>query len=242
MAIKSVKVTKPGAVGAYKNPAPYASTYQPQLDTALNNVVNFNYDPMQDASFRQLANLYDSKGNQAAKNALGDAAMLNGGYGTSYALSASQQVRNDYNQQLAAMIPELEDKAYSRAQGTLSALRDADNSNYNRYRDTIADNQWQYTTNYNAYRDKMSDYQWGLGYNMDVYNLKKSKASGGGGGGRSRGGGGGYGGSGGYGGAATGGDSPNLYNLGLSIDRFKKGINAGAKGITSTAKKKSTKK
>lgn len=173
MAISSVKVSKPSTYKPYTAPAAYKSQYGAQLNTALDNVVNFSYDPMQDASFRQLANIYDAKGNQAAKNALGDAAMLNGGYGTSYALSASQQIRNDYNQQLAAMIPDLEDRAYSRAQGSLSALRDADESSYNRYRDNVADRQWQYTTNYGRYRDRVGDYQWGLGYNMDVYNSKK---------------------------------------------------------------------
>ena len=191
---KPIKVSKPKEVAAY-TPTTYANAYKPgtynsqytdRLNTALDAVTNWKYDPLQDASYQALAKVYNAQGNIAAKNSMADAAALNGGYGTSYAVSAAQQSRNQYNQQLASLIPDLENAAYNRATGTLSALRDADNTAYGRFRDTEGDKQWMeshnfdiwnanetnrqwsYTQNYNKYRDLMSDYQWGLNYNYQI--------------------------------------------------------------------------
>lgn len=181
---KAVSVSKPTNQPSTYKPTQYKSQYQTQLDKALNNVVNFNYDPLQDASYRALANLYNEQGNRAAADTLGQAASLNGGYGTSFGVSAAQQARNQYNQELASMIPDMEDRAYSRATGSLGALRDADNTNYARFRDNVGDNQWAYEQQYQQYRDAMADYEWGKGYNLDrwstVQQLKKAKSSGGG--------------------------------------------------------------
>lgn len=116
----------------------------------------FSYDPMADASYQALARVYTNRGNKAAQSTMADAAMLNGGYGTSYATSAAQQARNDYNMELASQIPQLEANAY------------------NRYRDSIADKQWQYANDYQRYMDAKN-------YNLDVYQTKKANASGGGG-------------------------------------------------------------
>ena len=211
-------IVDPGAAPEYKQTAvapaeyqlgTYDSKYGEQLQGALDKVVNWKYDPMNDANYQALAKVYGARGNQAAKNSLADAASLNGGYGTSYAVSAAQQARNQYNQELAALIPDLEATAYQRAQGTLGALRDADDTDYGRYRDTEGDRQWQWTQNYNAYRDTVGDeqglysqnyqryqdalsqYQWALDYNNALY-AQQAKSSGGGGGGRRRSGGGGY--------------------------------------------------
>lgn len=180
-----VDLTKPTAPAAYVASAPYkeyvsdavapeayqlgtyTSRYGDQLDAAVNTITNWNYDPMKDASYQALAKIYGARGNIAAKNSLADAAALNGGYGTSYATSAAQQARNQYNQELASLIPDLEERAYNRASGTLSALREAENTDYGRYRDTEGDRQWQYGQNYQAYRDKEADNQWRYqqGYN-----------------------------------------------------------------------------
>lgn len=117
------------------NPGQYQSKYMPQIEQQLNNVTNWKYDPMQDASYQALAAVYGARGNLAAKNSLADAAMLNGGYGTSNAVSAAQQARNQYNQELASYIPQLEQAAYQRAQGNLDALMGMDNTLYGRFSD-----------------------------------------------------------------------------------------------------------
>lgn len=157
--IKSVKVTKPGkykapanTVGPY-TPTTYASDYKPgtyndaynpeqynsrygqQIEQGLNNITNWQYNPLQDANYQALAREYGRRGNQAAKNTLADAAALNGGMGTSYAVSAAQQARNDYNQQLAGLIPELEQNAYQRQQSALDALMGVDQMLYGRFSD-----------------------------------------------------------------------------------------------------------
>lgn len=230
-----VTVTKPGAAPEYKQQAQapeefqigtYESKYGDQLDSSLNTITNWKYDPMQDASYQALAKVYGKRGNEAAKNTLADAASLNGGYGTSYAVSAAQQARNQYNQELAALIPDLEQNAFNKAQVTYNALRDADDTDYGRFRDTEGDRQWQWTQNYNAYRDKVGDeqwlysqnyqkyqdalsqYQWALDYNNALYAQKK--ASSGGGGRRSSGGGGGYSSAGGSSSGSSGSSSPKL--------------------------------
>ena len=238
-----VKVSKnmpQNNVGQYTQPAwneryqpgTYRSEYQPRIDEAMNKVANWSYDPLQDASYQALAKVYGQRGNLAAKSTLADAASLNGGLGTSYAVSAAQQARNQYNQELASMIPDLEQAAYSRASNTLSALRDADNTAYNRFRDTegdnwnqylqryqqhrdlIGDDQWAYANRYQQYRDAIADWQWGKNWNLDYDNhlystgqktVKSSSSGGGGGGGGGYYGGGGYSGSGGGGTDGSGG-------------------------------------
>lgn len=199
MAKKKKKTSsKPKAPAAYV-PQTYTSQYGTQIDAALNNITNFQYNPLQDASYQALAKVYGARGNIAAKDTLADAASLNGGMQTSYAVSAAQQARNQYNQELAAMIPELESNAYNRAQTTYNALRDADDTAYGRFRDTEGDRQWGWTNQYNAYRDQMADYQWAKEYALS----KKGSSGGGGGGGGRRS----YGG-GGYSGSTTGGGMP----------------------------------
>ena len=240
-----LSLSKPSGVGSY-TPGQYSSRYGSQIDAALNNVTNFKYDPMQDASYQALAKIYGARGNIAAKDTLADAASLNGGMQTSYAVSAAQQARNQYNQELAALIPNLEANAYNRAQTTYNALMDADNTAYGRFRDRESDRQWKYGMDYDAYRDRMADYQWGKNYNYQLsrdkvadkqwakeYALSKKGSSGGGGGGggrRSYGGGGG-----GYTGNTTGGDTEP------TIDNAKQYIitkNTGQKNQLITHKKK----
>lgn len=203
--VGKVGVAKPTEPAAYKNtakkpnaykdiaapkafvPGKYTSEYADRISGALDRVTNWSYDPLQDASYQAMAKVYNQRGNIAAKNSLADAAALNGGYGTSYAVSAAQQARNQYNQELAAMIPDFENAAYNKATNTLSALRDADDTAYGRFRDkeqdrqwtwsndyqkwrdSTADNQWKYSQNYQAYRDTVADNQWAWTQNYNKY-------------------------------------------------------------------------
>lgn len=157
----------------------YTSKYQGKLDEALGNVTNrqdFTYDPLKDANYQAIAKVYQKQGEQAAQNTLGDAAALTGGYGSSYAVTASQQARNDYNQQLASQIPALQEAAYNRYLNNynmdvtaLNALRDAEDSDYGKYRDTVSDSQWDYSNKYQQYRDEVGDNQWQQGFDRDKY-------------------------------------------------------------------------
>lgn len=193
----NVQYVNPVQVAQYVAQEEYNSGYQPQIDAALNKVINreaFQYNPLEDASYQSLAKIYNKRGEQAAKNTMGDAAALNGGYGSSYAVTAAQQARNDYNQEFAALVPQLEQNAYERYRdnfqmdlSALGALQDADNTAYGRYRDNVSDRQWQYGMDYqkdrdavadaeakymreyNAYRDSVADAQWAYGQNYNAY-------------------------------------------------------------------------
>lgn len=185
--VGKVKVSKPKAPKAWTNnvakpaeykeiaapaafaPGTYTSEYADRISGALDKVTNWSYDPLQDASYQALAKVYNQRGNIAAKNSLADAAALNGGFGTSYAVSAAQQARNQYNQELASMIPDFENAAYNRASNTLSALREADNTAYGRFRDTESDRQWAWSNEYQKWRDLTSDNQWKYGQDYQAY-------------------------------------------------------------------------
>lgn len=168
-------VKAPAAYKPVKNnvkaytPGSYKSQYQGQLNDAMKTVTDWKYDPLQDASYQALAKVYGERGNRAAKNTLADAASLNGGMQTSYAVSAAQQARNQYNQELAALVPELERTAYDRATSTYNILKGADDTAYGRFRDTEADRQWKYSQDYQAYRDREADNQWRYSQNYQAY-------------------------------------------------------------------------
>jgi len=49
-------------VAATYNAPTYNDRYGAQVDAALNNVTNFSYDPMKDASYQALAQVYGKKG------------------------------------------------------------------------------------------------------------------------------------------------------------------------------------
>ena len=166
--------TKP----TYKEPEAYQSQYGDQIASGMDKVTNreaFSYDPLKDANYQAMAKLYTQQGNKAAKDAMGDAAALNGGLGSSYALTASQQVRNDYNQQLASQIPALQEAAYNKYKDAynmdvtnLQLLQSMDDTAYGRHRDNVSDSQYKYGIDYDAYRDSVSDSQWQKSYDRDV--------------------------------------------------------------------------
>lgn len=166
------KAYKEIAAPAAYAPGTYTSEYADKIAGALDTVTNWSYDPMQDASYQALAKVYNQRGNIAAKNSLADAAALNGGYGTSYAVSAAQQARNQYNQELASLIPDFENAAYNRATNILSAYREADDTAYGRFRDTEQDRQWQWSNEYQKWRDQTADNQWKYSQDYTAYRDK----------------------------------------------------------------------
>lgn len=213
MAKKKAKAKKktynPVSYTKAAKPGNYTSAYtkqinaaRQQMDAARANLMNFKYDPLQDAQYQAMAQVYGTRGNIAAQDTLGEAAALNGGQQTSFAVSAAQQARNQYNQELASLVPEFEQNAYNRMASNYGLLQD----NYNMIRDLD-------TEAYGRYRDQVADYQWGKNYDTDIYQYKqaqKKSSSGGGGGGRRGSGGGGY--SGGGGSVNTDDYLKNLYN------------------------------
>lgn len=171
-------------------PPAYTSKYDDLINSNLNSILNrekFSYDPNSDALYQQYKDSYTRNGQTAMKDTMGNAALLTGGYGNSYAVTAGQQAYNNYMQQLADKIPELEQRAYERYRDDTSDLYNQsdllstlENRDYGRYRDDVSDylNDRDYYYNaynnernfdYGKYRDDVSDAQADRAYNRSVY-------------------------------------------------------------------------
>ena len=186
----------------YSVPAAYQSQYTDQLANMQNKVLNygsFNYDFSVDPKYQAYAKEYGRLGNLARQNTLGDLAANTGGYASSYAATAANEAQNDYNRQLAAKIPELEEIAYNRWMdqynmnvSNYNLVKDADDTAYGKYRDTVADGQWKYGMDWDKYtynkdfayqqsRDKVTDSQWNKEFSWQKkndnrnYKLQKSQ-------------------------------------------------------------------
>jgi hypothetical protein len=98
-------------------PAEYASKWQPQIDSTVNDILNrkeFQYDVNADALYNQYKDRYTTLGQQAMMDTIGQAAKLTGGYGNSNAQIAGQQAYQSYLQGLTDKIPELASMAFDR--------------------------------------------------------------------------------------------------------------------------------
>lgn len=128
---------------AKNNPDVYKSKYSATIDSLVNKAINrepFSYDPATDAAYQSYARQYTRLGDQASQDTLADVAANTGGLASSYAVTAAQQARNDYNQQLADKIPELMETAYNRYRDEyndtlagISTLQGLDDSAYNQF-------------------------------------------------------------------------------------------------------------
>ena len=171
-------------------PAAYTSKYDNLINSNLDSILNrkkFSYDPNSDALYQQYKDSYTRNGQTAMKDTMGNAALLTGGYGNSYAVTAGQQAYNNYMQQLADKIPELEQRAYDRYRDETNdlynqsdLLNSLETKDYGRYRDDVNDylNDRDYYYNaynnernfdYGKYRDDVSDAQADRAYNRSVY-------------------------------------------------------------------------
>lgn len=171
-------------------PNAYTSSYSDQISGMLDNILNrdkFTYNMDGDALYQQYKDQYTQAGKTAMQDTMGEAAILSGGYGNSYASTAGNQAYQSYLSQLNDKIPELYDRAYSRYQdegnnmyNQLSALQTQDNTDYGRYRDTVGDykddrtyysNEYNnaYNRDYGQYRDKVSDYYSDYGNRYDMW-------------------------------------------------------------------------
>lgn len=134
---------------AYANNPTYTPSYDDEIQRLYSEIVNrgkFNYDLLSDPLYQQYREQYVNQGNMAMMDAMGQAAALTGGYGSSYSQAVGQQQYNAYLNQLNQMVPEFYDRAfgYWQAQGQdlynqyglVSDMRDTE---YGRYRDEVAD-------------------------------------------------------------------------------------------------------
>lgn len=147
-------------------PGAYQSQWQDEIDDYLNQYQNrdqFSYDLNSDALYQQYKDQYIQQGRMAMMDAMGQASVMTGGYGNSYAQTVGQQVYNQNLNQLNNIMPELYDMAYGRhvqeGQDLLNMYNmylDRENQDYGRYRDDL--NAWEAERahlegNYNTERD-----------------------------------------------------------------------------------------
>ena len=161
-------------------PGDYVSQYQDQLDALYNQIVGrgeFSYDPSADPLYEMYKDRYTVGGQQAMQDTMAGAAALSGGYGNSYAQTVGQQQYNAYMAELAAILPELEARAYDRWRdegvdlyNQFQLTQGLDATDYDRYRDTVGDyyndlgyayGKWQdlYGNDYNQYLNALAAWQ-----------------------------------------------------------------------------------
>lgn len=90
--------------------------YAAMADDYLNRYANerFSYDQNLDPVYQQARDTYLREGRRAAENTAALAAAYSGGYGNSYGTATAQQQMNAAIADLNAIVPELEQNAYSR--------------------------------------------------------------------------------------------------------------------------------
>ena len=92
---------------------------QDQLDALYDQIMNrekFTYDLNGDALYQQYKDQYIKQGQMAMMDTMGQAAAMNGGYGSSYAQSVGQQAYNAQLENLNDIAPELYQMALAKYQ------------------------------------------------------------------------------------------------------------------------------
>lgn len=127
----------------------YQSPWQPKINDMMTQYLNrdkFTYDLNADALYNQLREQYSLMGQQAMMDTMGQAAMLTGGYGNSYAQSVGQQAYQGYMQLLSDKVPDLYQLALNqylsegeKMQSDIGMMMQQDSIDYGKYRDQIAD-------------------------------------------------------------------------------------------------------
>ena len=186
-ALGEVKVSRPS----------YVSRNQGALDALASQVLNrkeFSYDPKTDPLYKGVVDQYVRQGRAAMEDTLGRAQAMTGGYGNSYAQTASQQAYQGYLQQAADRMPEfytLARDTYDREGQTLldryNLVRGQEEQDYGRYQDALADYYARLDRAQSAYdqerefqyrqgRDDIQDQQWLAEYlqKLRQYNARKN--------------------------------------------------------------------
>ena len=142
-----------------KKPGEYQSQWTEKQQQAANDYMNrpdFQYNMSSDPLYQQYKEQYQRQGKLAMKDTIGQAAAMNGGYGSSYGQMAGQQMYDSKLQQLNDRVPELYNLALSKYQADGEQLLNRFNlassmegQDYNRYQDTLSawQNERDYATN-----------------------------------------------------------------------------------------------
>lgn len=136
-------------------PGEYKGAYDQQLKDIYDKIMNrekFSYDLAGDPLWQQYKDQYTQQGRMAMMDNMGQAANLTGGYGNSYSQAVGQQQYNAYMQQLAAVMPEL----YDRARDAYDAEGNRMLKEYQLTGDLAADDYSKYQDAYNRWLTERS--------------------------------------------------------------------------------------
>lgn len=139
-----------------QKPGEYQSQWQQtqkQAADALLNRKKFQYNMSADPLYQQYKEQYQRQGKLAMQDTMGQAAAMNGGYGSSYAQMAGQQAYNGQLQQLHDKVPQLYQLALEKyqmegqeAMNRFNLAGQMESQDYGRYRDQLSD--WQAERDY----------------------------------------------------------------------------------------------
>lgn len=102
---------------ARANMPTYKNSYDADIEAIYNEIVgreDFRYDINEDALYHQYADQYQRLGKLAMMDTMGQAAIMTGGYGNSYANTAGNQAYQLYLGELNKVVPELYGMAHDR--------------------------------------------------------------------------------------------------------------------------------
>jgi LysM repeat protein len=175
--------------------------YTDQINDLMSQIMNredFEYDVDKDTLFQQALSSAMSSGKTAMQDTIGQASMLTGGYGSTYATSAGNQAYNAYIEDTYNNLPEYYQMALEAYQmegqemyNQLGMLNDADANEWNKmvsgydatsqYRNQMYDeayNSWQDTVNnaYNSANLQLSEYGQRVSDAYNLYNISKDSA------------------------------------------------------------------
>ena len=125
----------------------YKSSYEKRISRLLDKldgIKAFSYDPYKDDLYEFYRQQYVREGERAMEDLLGELSTYTGGVASSYAVSAAAQARENYNNKLTDIIPELYKDQYERYldsiekdERALELLLDLSDSEYTRYLDSL---------------------------------------------------------------------------------------------------------
>ncbi len=140
------RVKRPYEVNTPSYRPSYYEDEKDRIYKMISSYGDFNYNVESDPLYEAYKKVYLSLGDDAYERALGENAMRTGGIASTSAISAASLARNKYNSMLAAKVPELYDKAYSKYMDglerlyiRLKAAEDMEDTKYLRYRDEVKD-------------------------------------------------------------------------------------------------------
>ncbi len=130
-------------------PAEYKSAYSDEIKNLTERILSgekFSYDFNADPIYNVYREQSEADRRRAVSDAVSSAALLTGGYGNSYGVTAAQEASAKSAENLRKIIPSLLEAAYDRWYGEreaererLRAVMDLESADYGKYRDSVSD-------------------------------------------------------------------------------------------------------